>query len=99
MSYIYTSDPSHGWIKVPLAELKELGIEKDISSYSYHGKGDKIYLEEDSDASKWVDALAKRDGVEPKSLFDEMYKNGEIVFKNVETTSIRRMPSYNSERV
>jgi len=51
----FYSDPSHGWLKVKRQELVELGIETEISGYSYQ-KGDAVYLEEDSDAPKFIDA-------------------------------------------
>lgn len=51
----FYSDPSHGWLKVQRKELVELGIESQISGYSYQ-KGDAVYLEEDSDASQFIDA-------------------------------------------
>ncbi|GAI27681.1 unnamed protein product, partial [marine sediment metagenome] len=51
----FYSDPSHGWLKVQRKELAELGIENEISVYSYQ-KGDAVYLEEDSDAPKFMDA-------------------------------------------
>ena len=51
----FYSDPSHGWLKVKRQELVELGIETQISGYSYQ-KGDAVYLEEDSDAPKFMDA-------------------------------------------
>lgn len=53
--YDFFSDPSHGWLKVERKELIELGIKNEISGYSYQ-KGDYVYLEEDSDASKFMDA-------------------------------------------
>lgn len=53
--YDFYSDPSHGWLKVKRQELIELGIETQISAYSYQ-KGDYVYLEEDGDACKFADA-------------------------------------------
>lgn len=53
--YDFFSDPGHGWLKVERRELVELGIENQISGYSYQ-KGDYVYLEEDGDASKFADA-------------------------------------------
>ncbi len=53
--YDFYNDPSHGWLKVQRKELVELGIETQISGYSYQ-KGDAVYLEEDSDAPKFIDA-------------------------------------------
>jgi len=54
----FYSDPSHGWLKVKKSELKELGIEKKITGYSYQ-KGEWVYLEEDCDASIFLDAFEK----------------------------------------
>ena len=58
----YHQDPGHGWIEVPMSEVRRLGIAPKISEYSYR-KGEKAYLEEDCDASLFVDA-AKRAGVD-----------------------------------
>ena len=44
----FYQDPGHGWVKVPKALLKEIGIDEQISSYSYM-RGDWAYLEEDCD--------------------------------------------------
>jgi hypothetical protein len=49
-------DPGHGWLEVKYSELKDLGIEDKISSYSYI-KGDAVYLEEDCDAAVYLDAM------------------------------------------
>lgn len=57
--YDFYSDPGHGWLKVERKELVELGIENQISGYSYQ-KGDFVYLEEDGDASKFMDAWEKK---------------------------------------
>jgi hypothetical protein len=52
------SDPSHGWIKAPIKLLKELGIEDQITTYSYM-RGDFAYLEEDQDATTFLMELDK----------------------------------------
>jgi hypothetical protein len=57
--YTFFTDAGHGWLKVPVAELLELGIEKDISGYSYLS-GDYAYLEEDCDMAKFIDAHYQR---------------------------------------
>ncbi len=54
-TFDFYRDPSHGWLKVERKELIDLGIESQISGYSYQ-KGDFAYLEEDSDASIFIDA-------------------------------------------
>lgn len=51
----FYSDPSHGWLEVKRADLIKLGIEDDISGFSYQ-KGSKVYLEEDCDMSRFIDA-------------------------------------------
>ena len=58
------SDPGHGWTKVPIALLKELGIEKQITPYSYQ-RGEYAYLEEDCDLSTFMRAMEAR-GITPK---------------------------------
>ena len=53
--FTFISDAGHGWLEVPIELIKKLGIAKDISDYSYVKDG-KVYLEEDSDASIFVEA-------------------------------------------
>jgi len=50
------SDPGHGWLEVPRGLLDTLGIAGDISDYSYI-RGDRAFLEEDCDASRFVEAM------------------------------------------
>jgi hypothetical protein len=47
---IIYSDAGHAWAKVKRSVLKNLGIDKDITHYSYQ-RGDYAYLEEDCDLS------------------------------------------------
>lgn len=54
-SFQLISDASHGWVKVPLTELARLGIQDKISAYSYV-KGDFAFLEEDADATVFINA-------------------------------------------
>lgn len=63
-TYRYTQDPGHGWVEVPTAELRELGIVKLITTYSYQRRG-MAYLEEDCDAGTWMRAYRGRVGSEP----------------------------------
>lgn len=50
-SLLIISDPGHAWLRVPLESAQGLGI----SEYSYQDKH-YAYLEEDSDAGKWLKA-------------------------------------------
>jgi len=75
----FYSDPSHGWLEVKRPELVELGIETQISGYSYQ-KGDYVYLEEDSDAPKFMDAWEAK---------HHILMNSQITFHIVDHTRIR----------
>jgi hypothetical protein len=80
-TYIYHQDHGHGWLEVNKAELKSLGLEQEITSYSY-AKGDKVYLEEDCDAALFLEKL---------------HENGdEFIVQNVfkENTPIRNYDPY-----
>lgn len=52
--YTFFEDAGHGWLKVPVSELLELGIEEEISPFSYLF-GDWAYLEEDCDMPRFID--------------------------------------------
>lgn len=55
--YNYFQDPAHGWVRVKMSELMELGIADKISSYSYvSASGKSVYLEEDLDLSTFLSA-------------------------------------------
>lgn len=62
LQLIYHTDPGHGWLECNKGLLKDLGIEKEISGYSYENAR-KAYLEEDDDAGVLLDAL-KAKGIE-----------------------------------
>jgi len=69
MTYIFHSDPGHGWLEVTRAELKKLGILDKITDFSYQ-RADKVFLEEDQDATTFIEA--KKALGEPFE-FDEQY--------------------------
>jgi hypothetical protein len=55
MQYIFYSDPGHGWLRVKMQELRDLGIMDKITFYSYMSKDGKYaYLEEDVDADTFI---------------------------------------------
>lgn len=58
-NFIYYQDAGHGWIACRRALLQQLGIEQDITPFSYQ-RGGTVYLEEDCDASALVIALMNR---------------------------------------
>lgn len=55
----FFSDGGHGWAAVKRSLLVELGILNDISTFSYQ-KGQTVYLEEDSDFTKFVNAFCTK---------------------------------------
>ncbi len=56
--YRWFSDPAHAWLEVNRSEIYALGIQDKITQYSYQNSN-KVYLEEDCDASTFLDALEK----------------------------------------
>ena len=54
----FHADPSHGWLEVPVLDIMALGI---IPSQYSHIKGDRVYLEEDCDATAYLES-AKANG-------------------------------------
>lgn len=76
MNYKYLQDPSHGWVEVPVAELRRLKIADAISPYSYRN-GNFAYLEEDCDFSLWLEA--KKDAGEDFHLVEHHTNNDSIV--------------------
>lgn len=51
----FYTDPGHGWLEVPRADLEALGIAADITPYSFAKYG-RAYLEEDLDATRYLEA-------------------------------------------
>ncbi len=51
---VFHTDPGHGWLEVPVKEVRNSGVP--ISQCSYI-KGDKAYLEEDCDAHAYLNYL------------------------------------------
>jgi hypothetical protein len=49
----FIADPGHGWLRVPLTEIVALGLETQISLYSYI-QGQYAYLEEDCDCPLYL---------------------------------------------
>ena len=78
------NDPGHGWLSVPLKFVKELGIEKEISVYSYMSLS-RAYLEEDSDMGILLNKLKEKNIEYDISVLES------------EKTSIRNMASYNEK--
>jgi hypothetical protein len=87
-TFIHHTDPAHGWLAVKLNEIKELGIEDEISTCSYQD-GDNVFLEEDSDAPKFAQAYFMK----TKQLIDRTYHHID------DHHWIRKFGSYKKEKI
>lgn len=76
----FYSDPGHAWVAVKRADLDEMGLLPEISNYSYQ-KGKTVYLEEDSDAVKFVGQFFKMFGKRP-NLVDGSHTNNRSPIRN-----------------
>jgi len=74
-TYIFHTDPRHGWIAVKRAELARLNILDKISSCSYQ-KGGTAYLEEDCDYHEFI--VAKEAAGEEFTCRDSFQENTPI---------------------
>lgn len=75
----FLADSGHGWLSVALTDLVTLGIADDVSTYSYMN-ATRAYLEEDCDASLFLDA-AKEAGWEV--TYKESYTDGSHPLRNL----------------
>jgi hypothetical protein len=80
--FTFHTDPGHGWLEVPRKMLTELGIDGEITGYSYQA-AESVFLEEDCDAGTFFKAYTKRHGKRPE--FVEIYK---------EVTPVRNYQQY-----
>ena len=74
----FYSDPGHGWLKVGYDELVELGIQPDITQWSYRN-GEDVFLEEDCDVGKYIVAM-NRKGISIN--FDVSRSNGDSIIRS-----------------
>ena len=58
-TFKFYADAGHGWLAVKRPLLADMGLLDKISSYSYQ-RGGTVYLEEDADASLFVEAYGRQ---------------------------------------
>lgn len=88
--YTFKADPAHGWLGVPLQELITLGVERDITNYSYFEPSTGIaWLEEDCDVTTFLVAKVGH----PEGFQDWFQQNVKEVNTNG-MSKIRSLPSY-----
>lgn len=63
-TYLFHSDAGHGWLQVEREEIKELGLEQNITAYSFQ-RGRDVYLEEDYDLAQFFHAYMNKFGYKP----------------------------------
>lgn len=75
-TFTFIEDPGHGWLKVHTSDLWALGFGvTDFSQYSYRtASGKTLYLEEDCDAPKFINAWKAKFG-EKSIRLEERYVN------------------------
>jgi hypothetical protein len=76
----YYTDSGHGWVKVPVNILRKLGIEKQVTTFSYWRKG-FAYIEEDTDMATFMEAHPEKD----KLKFHNFHSNNSSRIRNYET--------------
>ena len=76
ISLDFICDPGHGWIKIP----KNLVFGLEFSKYSYQDKK-YYYLEEDCDASKYLDLIH---GAGVKTEYNEIIHDNECFIRDLE---------------
>ena len=81
MTLDFYQDPGHGWAKISLAKLKALGIDQEISYFSYT-RGLHAYLEEDCDLNRLYQACDKQ-GI--KLVLREHHTNNNSKIRNYQS--------------
>ena len=79
-TYKYIQDPGHGWVRVPLAEIRELGLVP--SHYSYMDR-EWVYLEEDCDAPAWMRAREAAGRPVAREMLHEVHQNHESKIRDM----------------
>lgn len=88
--FVYHTDPGHGWLEVPSQLIYDLGIEKDITNFSYISRDGKIvYLEEDSDMTTFIKEAQKKFAMQPHMWLPKVKRSD----KNA-GSPIRNLPPY-----
>ena len=85
-SYCFFTDPGHGWLRVPLKELTP--IQDKITPYSYM-RGKYAYLEEDCDASTFLEYRFGKN-----ADWKKLHTDGTLKEKYAENTKIRKFEHY-----
>jgi len=78
-TFTYFTDPGHGWLNVTTADCLDVGLlSSDFSRYSYR-RAEKLYLEEDCDAPKFITAYTAKHGAAP--TIKQSHTNGNSLIR------------------
>lgn len=77
---VYT-DPGHAWLAVPIQKYRESGIKASSCSYVNNTRS-IVYLEEDIDAGKFIEAMQAR-GITIRQVYTHTNKRSRI--RNMES--------------
>ena len=95
MKYAFYADPSHGWLKVSIEEIKQLGIIEEITGYSYVSPDGKYaYLEEDQDTQTFIAAILSANWFENMEAIRRCTKE----FHSNSSSFIRNLDSFDASR-
>jgi predicted nucleotidyltransferase len=63
--FTFIEDPGHGWLEVTTQDLARVGMTcQNFTRYSYR-RGNTLYLEEDCDAPRFLEAWRRKNGGRP----------------------------------
>lgn len=79
-TFRFFEDSGHGWLEVEFKDLVNLGVENEISRYSYRS-GDYVYLEEDCDFTWFARKYKHLYGEYPE--YTTLYYDGECFIKDL----------------
>jgi len=78
-TFTFFTDPGHGWLNVTTADCLDVGLSlAAFSRYSYR-RNEKLYLEEDCDAAKFIAAYTAKYGAAP--TFKESHTNRDSIIR------------------
>ena len=86
-TFRFFADPSHGWLEVTTAQMQAAGLRLcDFSRYSYC-RDDRLYLEENCDAPRFLQAWKERFNREV--IFEEHYCDGSSRIRRYASLPVR----------
>ena len=77
--FTFHEDAAHGWLEVSYKDVTDLNIQNEISEWSYINRTtETIFLEEDCDATLFLNEFKKEYGYKPELLEGKWYEESPI---------------------